>query len=246
MTLSSRRRSFAETVEWRRRLLGRIKTFFLLFLGFELLTGLFLGAYAIGSSTMAPSLLPGERLIASPLPFGPSTMFGKLPAPARPERGDLVLARPPLALRPRSALAFADALVRFVTLQRVSLVARGGEASEAGPFIVRVIALPGDSIEMRDFVFRVRPAGSEHYLTEFELSKSRYDIRKPELPSGWRESFPLSGSMPMRTLGSEEYFVACDDRGATADSRLWGPVSRERFEARVLLRYWPLTRFGLP
>ncbi|HRY73888.1 MAG TPA: signal peptidase I [Spirochaetia bacterium] len=246
MPMMSRRRSFAETVEGRRRLLSRLKAFVLILLAFEILTGLFAAAFALSSSAMTPTFLPGDRVLATPAAFGPRTAFGKLPGPAKPERGDLVLVDPPFAEKPSFWTSLADSFLRFATFQRVSLLGRGAAAAETGPFLERVVALPGDAIRMDSFVFQVRAAGGEHFLTEFELSKSRYDIEKPELPSGWLPDYPLSGTMAERTLGKDEYFLACDNRGAEADSRLWGPLGRDRFRAKVFLRYWPLARFGTP
>jgi signal peptidase I len=192
---------------------------------------------------MSPTLLPGERILATPLLFGPRTLFGKLPPPARPARGDLVLLDPPYAEAPAFLPALGDSLLRFFSAQRLSILPRG---PLSGPGVERVIGLPGDTLVMEDFIFKVRPADREYFLTEFELSGADYDISTPSLPEGWKADYPLSGSMAPLTLGRNEYFVAGDDRASSADSRHWGPVRLERFRAKVLLRYWPLRRFGLP
>ena len=44
----------------------------------------------------------------------------------------------------------------------------------------------------------------------------------------------------------DEYFLAGDARSDSSDSRLWGPVSADRLLAKVLVRYWPPSRFGTP
>lgn len=240
------RRSYAETIEGRRRLLSQLKLLFFIFLGYELITGLFLASFVVASASMSPTILAGERILASPLAYGPHTLFGKLPGPARPARGDLVLLDPPYADESGFWSSLGDSLVRFLTLQRISIAHRGKDDILGGPLLERVIALPGDTVLMEDFVFKVKPAGQAHFLTEFELSDLRYDIEKPELPEGWKDSFPLSGHMASRVLGKDEYFLAGDDRGSSSDSRYWGPLSLSRFRAKVLLRYWPLSRLGNP
>jgi signal peptidase I len=246
MSLLSRRRSFAEAVEGRRRLGRRFAAVFAVFLSFELVSSLFLTAFSAGSSSMSPTILPGDRLLAFPLAFGPRTLFGKLPGVSRPERGDLAVVDPPFAPEPGFWKLIGDAATRFLTLQILSLDGSRADRALMGPSIQRVIGLPGDVVEMRDFVFMVKPAGSDAVLTEFELSKAGYDISKRGLPENWSASLPGSGDMAPITLGKDEYFVAGDARSASSDSRLWGPVKLERFRSRIALRYWPLARFGSP
>jgi signal peptidase I len=239
-----RRRSFTETVEGRRRFFARAKLFLIVFLVLEFVSVFFLSALVVGSNSMSPTLLPGDRVLGSPLLLGPRTLFGALPAFSRPERGDLVLVYPPYESRVGPLAAFGDSLLRFVSFQQLSLLRTGKAAAISGPFIARVIALPGDEVSMEDFVFKVRPAASAHALTEFEFSSKRYDIRKPNLPEGWKQGYPLSGTMARRTMSADEYFVATDERGAASDSRAWGPLGIRHFSSRLLLRYWPFDRFG--
>jgi hypothetical protein len=135
--------------------------------------------------------------------------------------------------------------VRFVTFQLVS-PARGRDPILSAPTVQRVIAEPGDTVMMEDFVFKVKSADSDQYLTEFEHSSKRYDISHKEPPESWDQAFPGSGHMEPRLLGKDEYFVAGDSRSESSDSRLWGPSRLELFRAKVVLRYWPVGRFGSP
>jgi signal peptidase I len=216
------------------------------FLCFELVSAFFLTAYSASSASMSPTILPGDRLLAFPLAFGPSTVFGKLPGVSRPERGDLAVIDPPFAPKSGFWKKLGSAFVRFATLQMLSLDGSRAGRALSGPMIQRVIGLPGDIVEMKDFVFKVKPAGSTAALTEFELSRTGYDISKESLPENWSAALPGSGDMESVTLGKDEYFVAGDARSASSDSRLWGPVKLERFRSRVILRYWPLARLGPP
>jgi signal peptidase I len=246
MFWAGKRRSYAEAVENRRKTFARLGLLILFFLAFEILSGLFLTAYSTLSTGMSPTILPADLLIATPLPFGPRTPFGKLPGFAKPERGDLVLVHPPYAETRGFLPGLLDSFVRFITFQRLSPFGGAKANPMSGPMIERVVGLPGDTIVMEDFVFKAKASGEEHFLTEFELSTRRYDISKTPLPQGWQDGFPVSGTMPARNLGPDEYFLAGDARSGSSDSRLWGPVHADRFIAKVLVRYWPPSRFGLP
>lgn len=241
-----RRKSYTERIEDRRKFFVRAGLFLLVFIGFELVSGLFLKTYAVTSASMSPTVLAGDRLLITPFPYGPLTIFGKIPAIIKPGRGDLVLVRPPFVRKKSVPVIFFDSFVRFVTLQMFAPTSRDDSPALEGPFVVRVIGLPGDQVSMEDFVFKVKPAGSDNDLTEFEFSSKRYDIHKPSLPAGWQKEFPLSGSMAATVLGKAEYFVAADDRESSADSRTWGPLGLGSFDGKVLLFYRPFRRFGSP
>ncbi len=51
---------------------------------------------------------------------------------------------------------------------------------------------------------------------------------------------------PAVHLGRGQYFVLGDNRSAAQDSRVFGPVPRNAIYARVVLVFWPLSRFGIP
>ena len=51
---------------------------------------------------------------------------------------------------------------------------------------------------------------------------------------------------PTVHLGHGQYFVLGDNRSASQDSRVFGPVPRKAIFARVLLVFWPVSRFGVP
>lgn len=95
-------------------------------------------------------------------------------------------------------------------------------------FIKRVIALPGETITIRDGKVIIanadNPAG-------FILDESEYV--SPELKT--------TGEM-MRTLKDNEYFVLGDNRGSSHDSRSWGPLPKKNIIGKVLLRAWPVKR----
>lgn len=105
----------------------------------------------------------------------------------------------------------------------------------------RVIALPGDTIYMRDYVAYVKPAGSRSYLTEFELSTQQYDLVMHSVPEGWND-VGLNGSIAERILGEDEYFVLSDNRMEASDSRLWGSLNKSNIKGKAVLRYFPFSK----
>jgi signal peptidase I len=246
MARSSRRRSYAETVEGRRKVAKAFGIVILVLVCYEILSTMFVASFSIGSSSMEPTLAPGDLILASPLPLGPVTFFGKMPPFDEPKRGDLVVADLPYVETPGFWSSILDSLTRFFTFQRVSTLRRGTEALLSGPVLLRVMGIPGDTLLMEDFVFRIKASGSPHFLTEFELSPKPYDISRKPLPEGWTDDSPASGHMESVVLGEDQYFLAGDARSSSADSRYWGPVRPDRLRARVLLRYWPIARFGVP
>jgi signal peptidase I len=239
-----KRQSYAEAVIGRRKTFRRLGLLLLVFLCYEILSGIFLSTYSTRSVTMESTIAPGDMLLATPLAFGPKTFLGKLPGFAKPERGDIVVAKPNYARDPGFWAGLYDSFVRFVTFQLVSPAERGRDGMLSAPALLRVIGLPGDTISMDDFVFKIKTAGSDQFLTEFELSSKSYDVSHVDPPELWSDDLPGSGHMDARILGKDEYFLAGDARSSSSDSRLWGPVGLDRLRDKALLRYWPPKRFG--
>jgi signal peptidase I len=90
---------------------------------------------------------------------------------------------------------------------------------ERGPelLIKRVIALPGETIEIRDGNVYIDGTA----LPEPYLSQQTYGQFGPlQVPAG-------------------EVFVLGDNRGASNDSRIFGPVPESRIVGRAWVSYWP-------
>ncbi len=96
-------------------------------------------------------------------------------------------------------------------------------------FIKRVIALPGEELQIRDGKITIfnseNPDGmilSEDYLDE---SLRNYNDNTERI-----------------IVGPDEYFVLGDNRGASKDSRSFGSVNKNFITGKVLFRGWPLSR----
>ena len=97
-------------------------------------------------------------------------------------------------------------------------------------FIKRVIALPGESVQIKDAQVIIyneeNPGGlilNEEYIS-------------PDIPTYSDNSAKLD-------LGEKEYYVLGDNRLASRDSRVFGALNRSYIIGRAFLRGWPFERF---
>ncbi len=93
-------------------------------------------------------------------------------------------------------------------------------------FVKRLIALPGDSIEIRydrdnrtNIVYVNGEAQDESFLTP-----DRNDSNH---------------SYPLTTLGEDQYFVMGDNRDDSNDSRIIGPITRDQIIGQVRFVFYP-------
>lgn len=113
------------------------------------------------------------------------------------------------------------------------------------PVIRRVVGMPGDTIYIDRYVVFIKPAGGEHFLTEFEVTESKYNAKILVPPALWDSDFGAKASIEPVTLADDEYFVLGDDRLSSSDSRIWGPVKRSSIVGKVLMLYFPFGKFKL-
>ena len=234
--------SYADQRSHRHRIRWVVLGVFVFFLIYSSLTSFVFSIRVLENETMAPNLLPGERFIFSSYNIyslipGLDMEKGLLPF----HRGSIVLVDTYKGEEPGLVLRFLDGAVRFLTVQRLSLVDQ-----KEYLFVKRVIGLPGDEITMANFAIRVKAKGSSYSLTEFEVTDQDYTPEIPQIPALWDSSLPFSGNMDKIVLGENECFVLSDDRSNTNDSRTWGPVPVKNIAGKALFRFWPFTRLGRP
>jgi signal peptidase I len=113
---------------------------------------------------------------------------------------------------------------RFHSPQRGNIVVlRLPHRQSDPPLIKRVVALPGETIEIRDgLVYINGQVLEEPYLYQLTF-----------------------GDMPPHTVSPDHVFVLGDNRGASNDSRSFGEVALSDIIGRAWLRYWPLDQMGL-
>jgi signal peptidase I len=94
-----------------------------------------------------------------------------------------------------------------------------------GTFVKRLIGLPGEVVSERDGYVYINGAQlQEPYI--------KADRRDHEPPRTWTR------------IPKGYYFFMGDNRGASCDSRVWGPVPRTNLIGEVFFVYWPPTRIG--
>ncbi len=236
-----------QSFEDARRRRGRVFKFFrlmvLLFFVYEFFSAYIMKTRIVESSSMAPTLVPKERVIVLSSAYGLlNPISGRHGLFRAPRRGDIVLQRLPSCPDHTWYIRFIDSVIRYVTFQRIGLPAM--KTPFEAPVIKRVVAIPGDTVKMNGFIVQVKSKGSSHFLTEYEVTDARYDIGPVDVPDNWDEGMPLSGTHGELLLGPDEYYVVGDNRTSSADSRYFGTVNSRDLIGKILVRYWPLDRFS--
>ena len=197
---------------------------------------------------MEPTLSAGDRILTTPVVFGVSIPFTqyRLRGTRAPQRGELVVCSPSFA--EDTALQKAvDPFTSFFTLQNVRMRDGSRTTWESSRLLKRVIGVPGDTVIIDGFVAFIKPAGKNEFMNERELSRVEYSISFRPPPDDWSPLLPLSGSsIEPVLLGENEYFVLGDNRTQSHDSRHFGVLEPSNFHQKVLFRYWPLRKLGVP
>jgi signal peptidase I len=113
---------------------------------------------------------------------------------------------------------------RFENINRGDVVVFWYPLDRSKSFIKRVIALPGETVEIRRG-------------TVFVNGK---EIMEPYVPPQYAD---VSDYGPT-TLPRGSYFVMGDHRISSNDSRVFGPVSSQYIYGRAVFAYWPVDHFG--
>ena len=169
----------------------------------------FIQAYKIPSGSMEPTLQVGDHIIVNKLDYGlrlPDSIFGLTP--------------------------FADELPYGKYLFRIESVRRGDVVVFVFPedrtkdFIKRVVALPGDTVEVRAGML---------YLNGVSMTEPHAHFEK-----SFAERLPGSQAdyMAPLKLAPNQYFMMGDNRDHSYDSRFWGPITRDAIEGRAMFIYW--------
>ena len=163
--------SYSARIEERRSIMSLLILVLVLTISFAVIHNNLINMEHIESATMEPTFTSGDSVITTPLystKLDESKGFSFF---ISPKRGDLVLLSPAFPSKHGYILDSVSGIVSFLTFQKIHLFAQKNSAGEQ-PMIRRLVAFPGDSIYMKDFVLHVKKAGSTHFLTEFEVFRA--------------------------------------------------------------------------
>jgi signal peptidase I len=95
-------------------------------------------------------------------------------------------------------------------------------------FVKRIVATPGDTLRIVD----------GHAIVNGERIED--DFTRPCGGGGGGCNFRKEVTIP-----PDHYFMMGDNRGASDDSRFWGPVPRDWIIGKAFATYWPPDRIGI-
>jgi signal peptidase I len=113
---------------------------------------------------------------------------------------------------------------RFESIHRGDVVVFWYPLDRSKSFIKRVIALPGETVTIRQGVVMVNGVV----------------VPEPYVPPQYED---LSDYGPTR-VPADSYFVMGDHRISSNDSRVFGPVPSQFIYGRAVFAYWPVDHFG--
>ena len=186
-----------------------------------LLIKYFVGTPTIVKQTsMWPTLEQNDRLILNRL----TRTFGQMP-----ERGDIITFEAPSN---NATGLTADDLDNPVAKYETEPSSLWGKfvyhVLEIGKesYIKRVIALPGEHVQIKD---------GKVYINDVELEEPYLSDDVITEPTGVLNDFIV----PENTV-----FAMGDNREGSKDCRAFGCVPLEKIESKVVIRFWPLNKFG--
>jgi len=197
----------------------------------------FLQAFRIPSASMRNTLLEGDNLFVNKAYYGMRLPFVKqnIVNFHDIQRGDIIIFRFPAKDKQQSNC---------------------GESQYGRDFVKRVIALPGEKVEIK---------GKKIYINDKELPPQDYAIfsdhdeqlilnpfTQEEYQKIWEDrklekylGITLRDSFGPVIVPEDQYFAMGDNRDFSCDSRFWGPVPKENIKGKAWLLHWPLNRFRI-
>ena len=173
----------------------------------------------IPSGSMRPTLIEGDRIVVEKLTKFPNLLTTHK-FENEPKRGDVMIFYPPFVQLKTTPLDVFSRLTGFFCKDVA--------------YIKRVIGLPGEKFEIKQF-----PDGRSYVyindnLLEESYIMSEYDYNK------CKENMYCGPFV----IPEGEYFMMGDNRGNSQDSRYWGTLNKNRFIGRAVFTFWPLNRVG--
>ena len=196
----------------------------------------FLQAFKIPSASMRNTLMEGDHLFVNKAAYGLHIPFTDKYIKAKDVKvGDIIV-------------------FKFPARDRKQLNC-GGQTQYGRDFVKRVVALPGDKVEIKDGHLWVNDEAVPQQPYELYTDKFRVtDIENddPKLYQKlWQEhkldsyiGSELKDVFGPVTVPANNYFVMGDNRDNSCDSRFWGPVPRKNIRGKAWFIHWPSKKSG--
>ena len=167
--------------------------------------------FQIPSKSMVPTLKVGDFIVVNKWTYGLRlpVLRNKFFDVGSPQRGDVVVFFPP---------------------------------HESRYFIKRLVGLPGDKIRITNgtlFVNNemikqtnsdIEPGNSRSVVMSEKLGAKQFAIQKNQRPSRLSQNFSA-------TVPKDHFFMIGDNRDNSSDSRIWGPVPKDRIVGKAVARW---------
>ena len=112
----------------------------------------------------------------------------------------------------------------FQTPKRGDIILFKSPYKDGKEFVKRLVALPGETVEIKKGIVFIN--GKEIAFPGVDVQRD-YSYFGPEV------------------VPADSYFALGDNRGNSADSRVWGYVPRQDLLGEALFTFWPLNRMQL-
>jgi signal peptidase I len=174
-------------------------------------------ALGIQAFLVKPFRIPSESMVPT-LEVGQRVLVDRIGERfGDPERGDVMVFKPPKG---------ADDNMCGVTHSSRQGCPRSTPEKSDTNFIKRIVGLPGDRISVK---------GGRVYL----------DGRLQKEPFIYPDAACGICNLPQEIVVPKgQYYMMGDNRGASADSREWGPVPKENMIGKAVATYWPPGKWG--
>lgn len=174
-----------------------------------------LTGYKVPTSSMAPTLLPGDFIFAYRIPFGVKVPLTQYKFGVRaPERGEVVV------------FTYADQ-PRVSYVKRVIGLPGDRIQIEKGDLVVNDQKIAYQNLD---------EAGSQEVLKDL-IGADFFKVVEEKAPEGSRlvlfQKTPKASSFGPIIVPPNEVFLLGDNRDSSDDSRYWGTVPIDRIEGRV-------------
>ena len=170
-----------------------IKYLILFLIIYEIITSFFINTLKPETDSMDPSLSENDFLIVLPVYYSRKILkYIKIPGIREPERGDIVVFTPSHIKKLPWYLGIPESVYKIITFQKKSITDHTSFQNSA--FVKRILAVPGDTVSVKNNIIYIKKEGSSHLQSEFELSNCEYNVTFSKNPENWEiKQNPFSG-----------------------------------------------------